>query len=95
MADLSLIDSEIAWYTLMRALSTDARGRMTLVGLTVEESIQYVEYVRRRAARAKGWREYQKANRPKYLELEQKHQQARCQVLNAENERGLTKPSQH
>jgi hypothetical protein len=86
MGELILTEPEVLWHT-EKGLSTDSEGRRILVGLTVEESIWHVDYVRRRAVRAPDWHDYRKANHAKFLELDLKHRFARIDVVYAENER--------
>ena len=62
----------------MRALSTDSEGREILVGLTIEETVFYMEYVRNRM-------QGHSQNGARYLELHEKHECARFAVLGAEH----------
>jgi len=64
----------------MRALSTDSEGREILVGLTIEETVFCMEYVRNRM---QGHNDSQ--NGARYLELHEKHECARFAVLGAEH----------
>jgi hypothetical protein len=65
----------------MRGLAVDEEGRWVLVGLTVEETWFYVTHVRKRAS---GDRDCIPANRARFLDLHQKHEIARLQVIEAE-----------
>ena len=85
-AELILTEPEVLWHT-EKGLSTDSEGRRILVGLTVEESIWHVDYVRRRAVRAPDWHDYRNANHAKFLELDLKHRFARIDAVYAEKER--------
>ncbi len=74
-------DAESAYHREMRSLTVDAEGREVLVGLTVEETEFYVTYVRRRAS---GDRDRNPANKSRFLGLQQIHEWARLQVIDAE-----------
>lgn len=67
----------------IRALSIDEHGKASFVGLTVEESVWYQNYAEESfsgtANRADGSQE-------KYLELQDKHEAARLQVIEAEKQ---------
>ena len=95
MKELPLTPNERLWHTEMKGLSTDAAGNEILVGLTVEESIFLLEYVRVRAERGPGYREYRNAHFAKYTELQNKHDIARLQVLQAESARKRDDPTAH
>jgi hypothetical protein len=76
-------DSERVWHTEMRGISTDEQGREVLVGLTMEETVFYVTRTRNRGS---GVRDSDPGNRARFLELGQKHERARLQVIGAEIE---------
>jgi len=80
-------DSERKRHAEMRSLTTDEHGREVLVGLTVEETEFYVTYLRTRHS---GKRTL--SDRDRYLELRQKHEKARLQVLLAENQLRIENP---
>ena len=63
----------------MRAISTDSQANEVLVGLTLEETALYMAH-----SRAFLTDERDRTNRKKYLELHDKHEKARLEVLGAE-----------
>lgn len=73
-------DAERNFLNEISALSTDSKGREILVGLTIEETIFYMEYAQKRI---QGHHDSQ--NRDRYLELHDKHERARFAVLGAEH----------
>lgn len=73
-------DADRDFFNEMRALSTDSEGREILVGLTIEETVFYMEYARNRM---QGHNDFQ--NGARYLELHVKHEHARFAVLGAEH----------
>ena len=73
-------EAERAYKTEMRAITKDSQGREVLVGLTIEETVFYMEYVRNRM---QGHNDSQ--NGARYLELHEKHERARFAVLGAEH----------
>jgi hypothetical protein len=75
----SFTDDERAYLSEMRAMSTDASGNEILVGLTLEETAFYMNYTRKRLT---GEHDHQHGER--YLELHDKHEQARLEVLGTE-----------
>ena len=77
---LDLSDSEREQLTEMRALSYDSDGREVFIGLTQEETIRYLQH--RRKFRT-GQRD--REARAEYLQLHDKHERARLQVLGMEH----------
>jgi len=63
----------------MRALTTDSAGREVLVGLTFEETVFYMEYTNKRM---QGYKD--RPNSKRYLQLHEKHELARLEVLGTE-----------
>lgn len=72
-------NDERAYLTEMRAITTDTNGIEFLVGLTLEETAFYMGHARKFLT---GDRDRHKADR--YLELHDKHEAARFDVLGAE-----------
>ncbi|HZP66248.1 MAG TPA: hypothetical protein VFB32_08055 [Rudaea sp.] len=67
-------ESERSYLEELRALSSDARGREVLVGLTFEETAWYVTQTHTLLGR-------HRADRLRYLELHDKHEKARQRLL--------------
>jgi hypothetical protein len=67
---LVLTDSEEEWHKMMFSFSTNEHGDRTLAGLTVEESIEFVEHHRH-------WNKPSKAEFERITELREKHEAAR------------------
>lgn len=80
-------DSERKWHADMRSLTTDERGREVLVGLTVDETEFYVASIRTRPSD-----EHASGDGRRFLELRQKHERARLQVLAAESQLRIENP---
>jgi hypothetical protein len=85
---LELTPGEEEALTRDRALTTDSKGRLTLVGLTVEDSIWYIEHKRQWLAERMDdtLRRQSRDGRKRYLELYERHEFARLEVLGAEHE---------
>jgi hypothetical protein len=64
----------------MRAITTNAQGREVLVGLTLDETVFYMDFARRFLTD----RDRNPENGDKYLELHEKHECARFEVLGTE-----------
>lgn len=91
MTMFTFTESERAYLSEMRAITTDGHGREVLVGLTLEETAWYVAYSK---ARLTG--EHREPEDGKeYLELYDKHERARLQVLGAEIEARNENPTRH
>lgn len=82
--------SERAFLDEMRKLSTDNKGNVIFVGLTVEESQEYYKYTRPEFSH-KG----NSATLDRYLELHDKHEAARFAVLGAEMAAREDKSTRH
>lgn len=82
-------DTERAYLSEMRALTTDSQGREHLVGLTLDETALYMRCVRDRSR--KGSREDTK----RFVQLHDKHELARLQVIGAEVVLRQDKPTRH
>lgn len=84
---LDLTEGERAYLTEMRGLTTDLQGNEILVGLTVEESIWYMEHNRQWLAEHMDDSIPNKSRegRQRHRELHEKYQRARFQVLGAEH----------
>jgi hypothetical protein len=80
-------DAERAYLTEMRALTTDAQGREHLVGLTLEETAWYMGFVRDEATGR------HRDDGDRYLELHEKHELARFDILGAEHALRHDKPT--
>ncbi|EHK53359.1 hypothetical protein MAXJ12_30672 [Mesorhizobium alhagi CCNWXJ12-2] len=96
-APLELTSGEEEALTLDRALTTDSKGRLTLVGLTVEESIWYIEHKRQWLAERVNdtLRRKSREGRKRYLELYERHEFARLQVIGAEHEVRAENPTKN
>ncbi|WP_353646538.1 hypothetical protein [Mesorhizobium sp. WSM2239] len=94
---LELTPGEEEALTRDRALTTDSKGRLTLVGLTVEESIWYVEHKRQWLAERidDTLRRKSREGRKRYLELYERHEFARLQVIGAEHEVRTENPTKN
>jgi hypothetical protein len=92
---LELTPDEEEALTRDRALTADSKGRMTLVGLTVEESIWYIEHKRQWLAERidDTLRRKSREGRKRYLELYERHEFVRLQVIGAEHEVPTEKPT--
>jgi hypothetical protein len=75
----SFTEDERAYLTEMRKITTDARGNEVLVGLTLEETDFYINHTRQRITGEDNQR-----NGGKYLDLHEKHERARLEILGAE-----------
>jgi len=89
LAEPLYTSEEIEGRAFFRDLTTDAQGRVILVGLTYEETRFQVAYNRwawrhRRTGPREGEPETLDRLRKRYLELHEKHQFARFQVMHAE-----------
>lgn len=85
-------DLEYLKYT--RALSKDGQGRATLVGLTYEQTDEYLLLLD--PERAQTLRiEDRDRERDRYLELHEVHEQARLAVIEAEVALRTTSPTKH
>ncbi len=75
----SFTDDERAYLTEMRKITTDTRGNEVLVGLTLEETEFYINHTRQRITG-----EDNRCNGDKYLELHEKHERVRLEILGTE-----------
>ena len=73
-------DGEKSYLREMRALTTDSQGRDVLVGLSFEETEIYVNHSR---ALLRGDRD--RESRDLYLQLHEKHERARLEVIGTEH----------
>ncbi|WP_394887557.1 hypothetical protein ACG873_21855 [Mesorhizobium sp. AaZ16] len=94
---LELTPGEEEALTADRALTIDSKGRLTLVGLTVEESIWYIEHKRQWLAERidDTLRRQSRDGRKRYLELYERHEFARLQVIGAEHEVRTESPTKN
>jgi hypothetical protein len=94
---LELTPGEEEALTRDRALTTDSKGRLTLVGLTVEESIWYIEHKRQWLAERMDdtLRRQSRDGRKRYLELYERHEFARLQVIGAEHDVRTENPTKN
>jgi len=86
---LNLTDVERAYFNDMRSLGVDSSGNEVLVGLTLEESLFYLAYSRGEA----GAKSHE--DNSKYLELHEKHEATRLQIVFAEVELRDDAPQKH
>jgi hypothetical protein len=86
-------DGERAYLIEMRGLTKDVEGRDVLVGLTFEETEFYMAHAR--ARRSPDYR--RPANHAeqveRYLALHAKYERARFQILGAEHQKRVDKPT--
>jgi hypothetical protein len=80
----------IAHLNEMRAIGEDEHGQKVLVGLTLEETSFYLSFVEQSLI---GDTDPEDGDR--YLELDNKHEKARFDVLGAEHVLRTEKPSKH
>lgn len=74
----------------MRAIAEDNDGNEVLVGLTVEETSLYLNYVKQRV-----FGDADPNDGERYIQLHDKHEKARFSVLGAEHILRTEKPSIH
>ncbi|SFM64694.1 hypothetical protein SAMN02982985_04820 [Rugamonas rubra] len=77
---LEITAGDRAYLTEMRGLGTDSKGREILVGLTVEESREYIGYL---GVRSAGTHASSEENE-RYIALNDRYEAARHAVLGAE-----------
>lgn len=77
----------------MRAVAVDAHGNEHLIGLSVEETRWYIDHIASEGDGHPRDPERVEADMERYHELFDRHELARRQVLMAENERKVQKPS--
>ena len=75
--EFKLSSAEMSYLKGVQALAHDSRGREVLIGLTFEETAWYINSSHRLLRR-------DHADRQRYLELHQKHEQARAKLLAAQ-----------
>ena len=83
-------DSERAYMIEQRAISEDEQGHEVLVGLTFEETSFYMTYGRKALS---GDRDHKDTET--YLELNDKHERARLEVIGTEVHLRNENPSRH
>ena len=79
-----------AHFKEMRAIGEDNEGNEVLVGLTVEETSFYLSYLQQRLLDNED-----PADGKRYMELHNKHEEARFSVLGAEHILQTEKPTVH
>ncbi|MFA7281786.1 MAG: hypothetical protein WC100_17010 [Sterolibacterium sp.] len=72
-------------------ITTDAQGREILVGLTLEETAEFIEDARNFLAGKRG----SPRQEERYLELHEKHHRALIGVVVGENQLRIDKPTRH
>lgn len=77
----------------MLAIGVDAQGREVLVGLTYEETTEYFDYQKQRLSGHRSPNHI--VDRRRWLDLYQKHERVRLQILAAEIAREIHKPTSH
>jgi hypothetical protein len=77
---MKIADVELEYLNEMRMLSTDEHGRTIFVGLTLAESEEYYALV------SQGHEGRHSDDSERYIELHDKHELARLQVIHAEAE---------
>jgi hypothetical protein len=89
-----MIDKKHLPYLIeMRSLATDKNGEQILIGLSVEETKEYFDYVEARVAGDAPADDL--IGGARYLALHEKHEAARFQILIAENELRTTNPTRN
>lgn len=83
-------DDERAYLTEMRMLTKDSNGQEVFVGLTLEETEFYVTYGRQSLLGVEN-----RNDADRYLELNEKHERARLNVIGAEAQLRVDNPSRH
>jgi hypothetical protein len=86
---LDLTEAERAYFSEMSSLGVDGGGAEVLVGLTREESLFYLAYSRGEAGVKSD------ESRSRYLDLHEKHQATRLQIVFAEVELRDDAPQKH
>ena len=91
MSKLDLTDVDRLWRTNARSLTTDSQGRETLIGLTFEESVWYLDYEKRRSSGElrRGPQDVRRRDHDQHEALRMRHEQCRMQIVSAENEARL------
>jgi len=87
-------DTERAYYTEMRGLTSDAEGREVLVGLTFEETVFCIEY-KRKLEPGGPPRNRDREDRERYLRLHEKYDVARLEVVGSEVHLRNKNPPRH
>lgn len=95
MSKLKITDSRRAALTDTRSLATDKDGNEVLVGLTLEETLFYLNYGEQRLSQRSQNKRPDKDDRRRYLALHEKHEIQRLQVLGADIELRNEKPTRH
>lgn len=80
--EMDFSPAERAYLEDMRMLSTNSEGREVFIGLTAEESAEFYKFTRIEAIE----RSKTSEERDRYLELHEKHEAARMQIVAAEIE---------
>lgn len=84
-----MIDEKYLPYLIeMRGVTTDANGEQVLVGLNAAETAEYFRLNELRGAK-------EDAEHDRYEELHERHEAARRQVLIAENQLRVDKPTRN
>lgn len=79
--DFEFTEIEKEWHTEMRGLAKDGQGRLVLVGLTYEETARLMDH---RRAFGRGERRHE--DKRAMIELHNKHERARLEIIGAEVE---------
>lgn len=83
-------EAERVYLTEMRAITKDSQGREILVGLTLDETTVYMDFVRKSRTG-----EHDCGDAEVYLRLNEKHERARFAVLGAEHVLRTENPPRH
>jgi hypothetical protein len=86
-------DGERAYLQEMRALATDLQGREVLIGLTFEETEFYLAHSREMMSSDELGPNHHHEDGERYLALHEKQERARFEVLAAENQKRVDKPT--
>ena len=94
---LELTEGEEAYLTEMRSLTTNEFGERILAGLTVKESIAYIEYQRRWLAERSDpdLNRETHARRRQHMAMDELHERARMRIVMAENELRVEGPTKN
>lgn len=90
------IEKESEYTDFLRSYTTDAHGNRLLVGLSPQETAELKE-LRRKSLRYRLLRSgrYSHEDKKRFVELHEKHEAARLQIIGAEIELENTKPTKN
>lgn len=90
------LTKEQRWYLReIHALTTDSAGREVLVGLTRDESIEYLRHQQTRQSLRDEGRRPEPEERDRFSALRDRHEQARLQVCGVMADKENNGPTSH